>query len=550
MKHVNPPVQTRPKAYSYIRMSSARQIKGDSLRRQLAASEEYAEKRGLSLDTTLREMGVSAFDGSNLNGALGKFLTMVEEGQIASGSYLLVESLDRLSRDHVLDALEIFSRIIRAGIVLVTLADGYEYSRDSIKKDWTQLIISLAIMSRAHEESALKANRLRERWNTKRGQIAEVKLTARAPFWLKLNEKRTGFDLIEDRVKVVERIFDEFIGGIGKGKIASRLNEDGIPPFSDWGDGWHGGTVVKVIQSRAVTGWFQPKRMETVEENGVRKKKRVPMGDPITDYFPRIIDEDTWLKAQAASETRLTKARGQGWTPNAAGPRGKYYSNLFSGFSQCGKCGKTMVYKPEGQRQDAMLRCSRLRRSQCDNNFKFRYVKLEREIVGWFADHGVRVDDTPPPEIKELERQIAVKQLEIGDLTLKIEQWMDLYDLSPTARDRIVKAEAQKVLLAGEIAELEKRLRAIRVLAWGPEQTAQFKDLIDQLDEVPKDERFAFRAKVAQVLREFIERIRFHPSGVVEIRMRATGRSQYLKDGVMWGFWPSRWGPEPEEIQE
>ena len=62
------------RAFSYIRMSSDVQLKGDSLRRQLAKSREYAEKHGLALVETdeLKDLGVSAFRGRNIReGALG-----------------------------------------------------------------------------------------------------------------------------------------------------------------------------------------------------------------------------------------------------------------------------------------------------------------------------------------------------------------------------------------------------------------------------------------------------------------------------------------------
>ena len=53
-----------PKAYSYIRFSSTKQISGDSLDRQIRLSEEYAAKNGLELDTSLnlRDLGISAYD--------------------------------------------------------------------------------------------------------------------------------------------------------------------------------------------------------------------------------------------------------------------------------------------------------------------------------------------------------------------------------------------------------------------------------------------------------------------------------------------------------
>jgi DNA invertase Pin-like site-specific DNA recombinase len=51
---------SNPRAYSYIRMSTDAQIKGDSLRRQLELSELYAQEHGLQLvDTDLRDTGRS-----------------------------------------------------------------------------------------------------------------------------------------------------------------------------------------------------------------------------------------------------------------------------------------------------------------------------------------------------------------------------------------------------------------------------------------------------------------------------------------------------------
>ena len=49
------------RAYSYIRFSTPEQLKGDSLRRQLETSRAYAEKHGLLLDDSLRDIGIAAF---------------------------------------------------------------------------------------------------------------------------------------------------------------------------------------------------------------------------------------------------------------------------------------------------------------------------------------------------------------------------------------------------------------------------------------------------------------------------------------------------------
>ncbi|MHA6882859.1 recombinase family protein [Ralstonia pseudosolanacearum] len=95
-------------AYAYIRFSIPEPIRGDSLRRQLEASAKYAADYGLTLDPSLnvRDLGVFAFSGSNIGrGALGQFVAAIDERRVQPDSYRLVESLDRLPRLPVTEAL-------------------------------------------------------------------------------------------------------------------------------------------------------------------------------------------------------------------------------------------------------------------------------------------------------------------------------------------------------------------------------------------------------------------------------------------------------------
>lgn len=47
----------QPKAFSYVRFSSKKQALGDSLRRQVENSRQYAEQQGLALDESFRDPG-------------------------------------------------------------------------------------------------------------------------------------------------------------------------------------------------------------------------------------------------------------------------------------------------------------------------------------------------------------------------------------------------------------------------------------------------------------------------------------------------------------
>jgi DNA invertase Pin-like site-specific DNA recombinase len=293
-----PALTMKPHAYSYLRMSTDLQQKGDSRRRQLEASRAYAEANGLELaqGAELEDIGISAFKGDNVReGALGKFLEAVRSGKVRPGSYLIVESLDRLSRQQVLAAQSLFLSIIQAGINLVTLTDGKVYKAGEV--DLADLITSLVIMSRAHEESATKSLRIAAAWKNKRTEAAALKpMTKWCPAWLRLLPDRGGYEPIPDRVDIVRQIFNDTAEGVGMYSIASRLNKADLPTFGP-SNGWHQSYIAKILANRAVLGEFQPH----TRIDG----KRVPHGDPVRAYYPTIIDDELFYRAQLGKAQRL-----------------------------------------------------------------------------------------------------------------------------------------------------------------------------------------------------------------------------------------------------
>ncbi|SHO22284.1 Putative uncharacterized protein, partial [Moritella viscosa] len=101
------------KAYSYIRYSSPQQAKGDSFRRQLATTQAYCDKHGFKLDEELslyKELGVSGFSGDQEN--LKRFISDCVSGKIEKGSLLIVENLDRLSRQKINIAMRQFLHLL------------------------------------------------------------------------------------------------------------------------------------------------------------------------------------------------------------------------------------------------------------------------------------------------------------------------------------------------------------------------------------------------------------------------------------------------------
>lgn len=509
------------KAYSYIRMSSGRQLKGDSLARQLELSEAFAALHDLDLDTSLRDLGVSAFDGSNREtGALAAFLRKVRAGEIERGSYLLIESLDRLSRDRVMKALRVFQDILEAGIVIATVADGHVYSEESVDENWTQLIVSLAVMSRAHEESARKADRLRAAWKRKRQQ-SERKLTARAPSWLKLSADRTTFEIIPERKAVVVRILEELASGIGRDKIARRLNAEGVLP---WGGGreWHGGTIQKVTDTAAVIGRFQPHRLETTIVGGLKRQRRIPVGEPIEGYFPRIVSDDLWQQARAASDCRSRAGPG-----NAGGRRGTVFSNLLSGLPRCASCGSPMNYRDRGLRSTVVFICSGHRNGSCENGARIPYPPLERAVVDWAMFHEPAPAPVDEPAVEELataERRMGEIKAIVERLTVAIENG-EAIEPGRLAQRRDEMRELQTQVAAAR-RKITRRKGEVPV-----EQRRGVIAAVERVSGEPDEVRFATRAAANQGLRDLISEVRCHSDGSVVLHLPTYGEHVVFEGG-------------------
>jgi DNA invertase Pin-like site-specific DNA recombinase len=345
-------LMSKPLAFSYVRMSTDIQLKGDSLRRQTRAAERYAEENGLALveNFKLEDIGVSAFKGQNLQqGALGRFLAGIESDRIPKGSYLLVESLDRLSREKPQTAAGLFLQILSAGVNIVTLIDNRVYQADNC--EFTDIIYSIIVMSRAHDESQTKAVRVSQAWSNKRASAGSKKLTKVAPAWLKLADDRSTFDIIDHKAALVKQIFEYADEGRGSNQIARKLNVENVEPITS-SNGWHESYITKILTNRAVIGEYQPHHYVA--------GKRVPSGEPIDDYYPSIIDRDQFERVQYGRKVRRIRGSGR---------KGKRHINLFSGVAKCGYCGASMIIVDKGAKPKGgiYLRCDSARRgNRCE----------------------------------------------------------------------------------------------------------------------------------------------------------------------------------------
>lgn len=516
---------TSPRAYSYIRFSTPEQQNGDSFRRQYELSLAYAELNGLVLDErlTYRDLGVSAFDKSNVrDGQLGAFLTAIESGKVPPGSYLLVESLDRISRAKITDALEIFMAIINRGVILVTLADGMEYSKDKIDKQFTDIIISVAIMSRAHEESLMKSKRLKAAWSTKRANLDAKKLTSIAPGWLEISEDKSQYIPVAHKVQLVQDIFEWSCNGMGNESIARRLNESNIPTFGSRSKNvWHTSYIQKILGNRSVLGEFQPHVMV----NG----KRVPEGDPTPNYFPSIISDEVFLLASSAQQSRKV---------NGAGRKGVGLSNLFSGLLRCGYCQGSMVYVNKGHTgpRAKLLVCSNAKSGKDCHYVPWEYPFFEKSMLtyctGLDIEHFLKLDDTAETEITTLTSKIAVLKASIESTQDKESNILSAIEAGAKFQQFEVRArqlEQERAHIESELQSTQKKYdQLISAKVDITIVRATIEDLVLRMNELTGTDLYDLRAELGQQIKRLIGRIAIYAGGYIEKPKYITALRKHL----------------------
>jgi DNA invertase Pin-like site-specific DNA recombinase len=434
----------RPKAYSYLRFSTAEQAKGDSFERQFKLSKNYADLHGLELDQklTFHDLGKSAFDGENLVHDVGKlahFLECVKFDLIAKGSYLLVESLDRISRQGARKSIRILEDIVDGGINLVTLTDGKLYNTSNLDSDPFSLIFAILIFIRANEESQIKSTRLTSAWSNKRNQAVESlkPLTAKCPGWLRLNKKTNKYEVIPERGKLIKDIYRMALEeSMGHQKIANKITSDGIKP---WGKGkyWQKSYIAKILKNFQVIGVHTTYSQTNINGKIVKIKQNI-----IDNYFPAVVDYEDFFLVQTINQNRLSTTS---------------YSqqNMLASLAKCHICGATMTRKNPGNSKKSgkpVLVCTTAKNGKGCVYKTVNQEKIETFIVK-YIDHILH--NMPSVDLK-IEARARVLSIDIQRLTNSIDNLTKALsdEYSPSVMATLRQAEASRDALKKELDDV------------------------------------------------------------------------------------------------
>ena len=155
-------------AFPYARWSSLEQSRGSSLARQIRATTEFIAAQGWKLASEpLIDSGKSAYTGENIeSGALGTFAKSVLSGvRDVRNVALVVEDLDRLSRQPADVMLSWLSPLVRKGLTISVVNTGQMITRELLDNDIGSLMTTLISAFGSHAESRKKAVRVAAAWD-------------------------------------------------------------------------------------------------------------------------------------------------------------------------------------------------------------------------------------------------------------------------------------------------------------------------------------------------------------------------------------------------
>jgi DNA invertase Pin-like site-specific DNA recombinase len=474
-------------AYSYIRYSSHPQGDGDSVRRQTEGTRDWCKRNGAILDESRNylDRARSAYHGRHLEkgSALGAFLADVEAGDIPAGSVLIVENLDRLSRQEPVDAMYLLCGIVRAGIKLVSLAPQEKtYERNS---DLPSLMGAMLELGRGHSESASKSDRITKLWHNRRRNAREAKaiMTATLPAWIEV--KNGKLHLNPKRLAILRRIYGLAISGYGLKLIVRELGDE-----PNWGTGkrcgkgWSKRYVHKLLTWRAAIGEFQP------------MSAGKPVGEPIAGYYPPAIDETTFLQARAAL-ARRKKARG---------PRGEKVATLFNGLLRDAMTNEKMQVRwQSGRRKPGADKSTYTRilvtaKSEEGSlpQVSFPYPFFETSILGLLKE--IKPADVLKRKLKGTSKSaILAADIEVKKLRLREVQ----ENLKGNGRD-VPAIMTSLREMTEEINGLDRQLIELQQEEANPKDVAWTK--LQRLIDVAESE--SDRLRLAELLRTIIDEMR------------------------------------------
>jgi len=273
---------------------------------------------------------------------------LLEDALAGKFSVLLLEGLDRLSRDLV-EQETIVRRLEHRGIRIIGVSDGYDSETDGSSRQLMRGVRGLINETYITDLSS----------KTRRGmagQIARGFHVAGPSYGYRSQVAATNgkgepigykLEIVPEEAAIVRRIYDEFGKGLSCQKIAHGLNDDFIkgPRSGTWGVSVLYGSPRKgsgILNNEIYVGKVIWNRSHWVKDPDTHKRVRLdrPKSEWVIEEKPdlRIVSDEQWAKVRERIGGLENRGKGTG---TKVTPRRK--NTLLGGLIKCGKCGGAVI---------------------------------------------------------------------------------------------------------------------------------------------------------------------------------------------------------------
>lgn len=430
------------RAAIYARYSTDRQDER-SIDDQIALCRGTAARDGLSVSATYSDAAASS---ASLHGRPGA-QALVAAARRGEFDVVLVECVDRLSRSQA-DLPWIFERLTFAGIALIAVDEG---PIDELKIGVRSITGPIALKDIRNKVRRGMA-----------GRVAEGKNGGGRAYGYRAVPGRPGELVIEEsEAAIVRRIFAEYVAQKRPRIICAGLNRDGVPPPR--GKMWRASTINGnatrghgILLNEIYTGLIVWNRVRMVKNPDTGKRvSRSNAGSEVQRIAAphlRIVDDDTWRKAQA-----IKQSRAHGHFSTARKPK-----RILSGLIKCGCCGSSMAIADRDKTGKHRMRCTQaVEAGTCRNGRRPCVEDIEARVLAGLAaklkapEYLARYVEEYNRERRRLAGAAAGERARLerraGEVKRELERAIDM----------VVKGLVDPESMRGRLAELQAEQRRI-----------------------------------------------------------------------------------------
>ena len=228
-------------------------------------------------------------------------------------------------------------------------------------------------------------------------------------------------------------------------------------------------------------------------------------GEPIAQYYPAIIDDELFYRAQLGKAQR----RGSG-----VGRKGAAFTNLFTGIARCFYCRAPILFenKGDGPKGGKYLICDGAKRGLRCPSIRWRYPDFEAMFLAFVEELDVEaiINEGSRSERKNsIEGELSALQGELSTVSDLMDKTYDMLEQKVAVAfvtRKLAQLEERRTTINGliESKAAERDELVSRQIRYSRSKE-EIRQLVERLQSPGDDELFKLRAQIASHLKALVD---------------------------------------------